>query len=170
MFQSKIFLIFLTHLLFILQICLLVEIGEQEVEHNGMSANKVSKTNWIVAIILEEQLEGVYHYQNKLNHLQNSQIFLPPQIFLYFWAHGGKHIIGVHKNVYESVQESKEGRMTARCKLNTPPDRNWHDAMMNDMQCRDLIITFAHHKEEGIEEFGEFGKEVPPAATSRLKN
>lgn len=41
--------------------------------------------------------------------------------------------------------------------------------MMDDMQCRDLIVTFAHHKEERIEELGELGEIVPPAAPCSLR-
>lgn len=73
---------YLLNYLFSFQVGLFIEIGEQEIEHNSMGSNEVSKTNGIVAIVSEEQLERVNHNQNKLNHLQNSQIFLPPQVFL----------------------------------------------------------------------------------------
>lgn len=121
-----------------------------------MGSNEVGKSNGIIAVISEEQLEGVYHHQNKLNHLQNGEIFLPPQIFLYFGSHSGQHVIGVHDDVHEGIQETEESRVTTRCEFNTPPNGDRHNAMMYNMQCGYLIISFAHHKEERIEEFCEF--------------
>lgn len=58
-----------THLL--LCIGLFVESWEQEVEEDGMSSNEVGEIDWIIAIIFDEQLEGVDHYQYELHHLQN---------------------------------------------------------------------------------------------------
>jgi hypothetical protein len=36
-------------------------------------------------------------------HLEDGQIFFPPQVFLHFWSHGGEHIVGVHNNVNECI-------------------------------------------------------------------
>lgn len=36
-----------------------------------MSSNEVGEIDWIIAIIYDEQLEGVDHYQYELHHLQN---------------------------------------------------------------------------------------------------
>lgn len=44
----------------------LVELVEQEEEHNGVHADPPDKSFWIIAVN-EEQLEGVNHDQNKLN-------------------------------------------------------------------------------------------------------
>lgn len=133
-----------------------------------MGSNEIGKTNGIVAVVSEEQLEWVYHDQNELDHLQDSQIFLPPQVLLNLGTHGSQHIVGIHNDVYKGVKETEEGRMTAGCKFNTPPDRDRHNAMMYDMQSGNLIITLTHHKEERIKEFGEFWKEIPPTTTRRL--
>ena len=133
-----------------------------------MCSNEIGKADGIVAIVSEEQLEWVYHDQYELNHLQHSQIFLPPQVFLDLGTHCSQHIVCVHNNMHKGIKETEEGRMAARCEFNTPPNRYRHNAMMYNMQCRNLIITFAHHKEECIKEFGEFWKEVPPATTRRL--
>jgi hypothetical protein len=37
----------------------LVEVGEQEVEHDGMTTDEVDKSDRVVAIIPDHQLEGV---------------------------------------------------------------------------------------------------------------
>lgn len=93
---------FCPYLLF-LCVCLFVESREQEVEEDGMSSNEVGKVDWIVAVVFEQQLEGMNHYQHELNHLKDSQVFLPPQIFLHFWSHCGQHIVRVHNDVNKSV-------------------------------------------------------------------
>lgn len=158
-----------SYLAIALHIGALVEVREEEVEHDRMSANEVGKTDGIVAIVLEEQLERVHHNQNKLYHLHDCQVFLPPQITLYFGSHCGQHIVGVHEDVHEGVQEPKECRVSTWGEFNAPPDRNGHNTMMNDMQCGDLIVSFAHHEEERIEELGELGEIVPPAAPCSLR-
>lgn len=45
---------------------------------------------------------------NKLNHLETGQVFLPPDVLLIFWAHSCHHVVEVHDDVHECVQESKE--------------------------------------------------------------
>ena len=98
-----------------------------------MGSNEIGKANGIVAIVSEEQLEWVYHDQYELNHLQDSQIFLPPQVFLYLGTHGSQHIVCIHDDVHKGIKETEEGRMAAGCEFNTPPDRDRHNAMMYDM-------------------------------------
>lgn len=110
----------------------------------------------------------MHHHKDKLDHLQYGQVLLPPQIFLHFWSHGGQHVVRVHDDVNECIQKTKERTMTARREFDAPPNGCWHQTMMDHMQCRHLIVTFAHHKEDGIEEFCELGKVVPPTAASHL--
>lgn len=145
-----------------------VEVGEQEIEQNGMSANEVCKVDWIIAIIFEQQLECMHHDQYELDHLKDGQIFFPPKIFLHRWSHGSQHVVCVHDNMHECVQEAKECAMTAWSEFNAPPNGHWHQSVMDDMQCGHLIVTFAHHKENGIEEFSEFREIVPPATFGYL--
>jgi hypothetical protein len=40
---------------------------------------------------------------------------------------------------------------------------------MNDMQCRDLIVSLSQHEEEGVKELGEFAEEIPPATSHHLQ-
>lgn len=54
-------------------------------------------------------------------------------------------------------------------KLNSPPDRRRHDAVMDDVQGRHLIVPFAHHEENRIEELGKLGEVVPPATGRHLE-
>lgn len=133
-----------------------------------MCANEVGKANGIVAVVLEEQLERVHHDQHKLNHLHHGQIFLPPEITLHSRSHRGQHIVRIHEDVHECVEESKECRMSARRKLDAPPNGDGHNAMMDHMQRGHLIVPFAHHKEERVKELGKLGEVIPPAAPCSL--
>lgn len=40
--------------------------------------------------------------------------------------------------------------------------------MMDDVQCRDLIVSLSHDEEERVEEFCELAEKVPPATVSHL--
>ena len=53
-------------------------------------------------------------------------------------------------------------------KIHTPPNGDWHNSVMNNMQCGHLIVTFSHHKEYCVEKFGEFREVIPPASGSHL--
>lgn len=44
-----------------------VESAEQEVEHNGMRSDEIGEGDREVALVLEEQLEGVDHHEHKLD-------------------------------------------------------------------------------------------------------
>lgn len=146
----------------------LVEIGKQEVEKDRMRSDEVGKVDRVIAFVADEQLECVQHHQDELHHLDEGQVLLPPQILLHFGSHGGQHIVGVHQNVDECVEEAEERAMAAGRELHSPPHRGWHQSMVDDVQRGDLVVPFAHHKENGVQELGEFGEEVPPATGRHL--
>jgi len=89
----------------------IVEVAEEEVEHYGVYANPPNEDFWIIAID-EKQLESMDYHEDKLNHLQSSQIFLPPQIWSYLRPKRCQEIIEVHYDVYESVQTTREATVT----------------------------------------------------------
>lgn len=66
-------------------------------------------------------------------HLNFSHVLFPPKI----WCHSGtkstKAIIDVHDNMHKTVDEGKEGAVTTRRKLDTPPHAHGHNTMVNDM-------------------------------------
>ena len=53
------------------------------------------------------------HDPNELNHLQGGHVLLPPDVLLVLWAHGGQHVVSVHEDVHESVEQTEEGGMTS---------------------------------------------------------
>lgn len=40
-------------------------------------------------------------------NLQNGNVFLPPQVLLYFGTHSREQVIGVHDDVYKRVNEAE---------------------------------------------------------------
>lgn len=94
-----------------------------------MHANPPDERLRVVAID-EEQLEGVHHDQDELDlweqrirletgftshaayHLQSGQVLLPPEVFLVLRTHGGEHVVGVHHDVDEGVEQAEEGAVT----------------------------------------------------------
>lgn len=133
-----------------------------------MGADEVGKSDGVVAVVLEEQLEGVHHHKDELDHLQHGEVLLPPEVALDLGSHRCQHVVGVHDDVDEGVQEAEEGRVTAGSELDAPPDGDGHDAVVDHVQSGHLVVPLAHHEEEGIEELGELGEVVPPASLSGL--
>ena len=113
-----------------------------------MSANVNGKLPGEVAIVIEGQLKPVSHDTNKLDHLKRSQVLFPPQILLVLRSHGRQHVVEIHDDMDTGVEKSKEGSVAAGQETGAGPDREGHDAMMDDMQQRDLIELFACHKTE----------------------
>jgi hypothetical protein len=124
---------------------------------------------------------------NKLSHLQDCDVFLPPQVFMHYWSHRGEHVVGVHHDVDARVEETEECRVATGHELDAPPDcdddeivnqlclqleltAEWHDAMVDHVKGRHLIISFAHHEEYCVEELCELAEEVPPATSCHLHN
>jgi len=84
-------------------VTLLVELPEQEEEHHGVQADPPDECFWIIALD-EEQLEGVNHDGDELQHLESGQVLLPPEEWLHLWTHRCQKIIHVHHDVDEGVQ------------------------------------------------------------------
>jgi len=54
------------------------------------------------------------------------------------------------------------------CKLKTHPDREGHAAVMNDVQCRDVLVLLSQNEEECVKELCELRYVVPPANVHHL--
>lgn len=89
-----------------------VEVLEQEVEHHRVHSNPPDERLGIVAID-EEQLEGVHQYGHELGHLQDCQVFLPPEVRLDPWPECRQQVVRVHDDVHKCVQHAEEGTVTA---------------------------------------------------------
>lgn len=126
-----------------------------------MEGDPHHETLWVVAFH-EQQLELVNKDGHKLNHLESGQVLLPPDVLLIFRAHGGNHVIEVHDDVDERVQESKECAVTTWGEFQSHPNAHWHNSMVNNVQRRHLVVFLPQDKEECVKEFRELGNVIPP--------
>lgn len=94
------------------RVLLLVELLEQEEEHDGVHSDPPDESFRVIAVD-EQQLESVHHDGQELHHLQTGQILLPPQVFLDFGSQSGQQVVRVHDDVHESVQQTEERTVTA---------------------------------------------------------
>ena len=115
-----------------------------------------------VVASVEQGLRRVDKNGSKFDHLHRCQMFLPPQIFVKSWAHCGEQVVRVHDHVNCAVEEAEESAVTAWCEFDTPPDGCGHYSVMNHVQVGNLIIFLAQDEENGVEEFKEFTKPIPP--------
>ena len=99
------------------------------------------------------------------------------------WSHSRHHVVEIHDDVNTGIEKSEERGVAAGQETGARPNRQRHDAMVYDMQKRDLIELFACHKTElenemsvscniilshffthCVNEFGEFAEVVHVAA------
>lgn len=142
-------------------VCALVELVEQEEEHDGVHSDPPDERSRVVAVD-EQQLEGVHHDSDKLDHLQAGEVLLPPEVLLELGSEGREQVVRVHYDVYEGVEQSEEGTVATWSELDAEPHGHGHATVVNDVQRRHLTSFFAHHEEERIEELRELGEVVPP--------
>jgi len=81
------------------------------------------------------------------HHLQGGQVLLPPEVLLVLWTHGREHVVGVHHDVDEGVEQAEEGAVATWGELNAEPDRHGHAAVMDDVQRGNLASLLAQHEE-----------------------
>lgn len=80
-------------------------------------------------------------------HLEGGEVLLPPDVLLVLRSHGGDHVVEVHDDVYEGVEEGEEGRVAARCELESHPDRERHNTVVDHVQGRDMLVLLAEDEE-----------------------
>lgn len=100
-----------------------------------------------VVAVDEEQLEGVHHDGDELDHLERGQVLLPPQVLLELRSHCGEQVVRVHDDVHEGVQQAEERAVAARSELHAEPDGHGHAAVVDDVQRGHLARLFPQHKE-----------------------
>lgn len=115
-----------------------------------------------VVAVDEQQLEGVHHDSDKLDHLQGGEVPLPPEVLLELGSEGREQVVRVHHDVDECVEQTEEGTVATWSELDAEPHGHGHASVMNDVQRRHLTSFFTHHKEERIEELCELREVVPP--------
>merc|ERR1719376_761470 len=124
-------------------------------EHDGMRSDEVSVCLGEAAIGNEQQLNGVDKDADELDHLHVGHVPLPPDVLLVLRPQSGKHVVGVHEEVDNAVEEAKEGCVTAGSVPQTWPNTERHDSVVNHMQGGHVVELFPRHKSKRINEFGE---------------
>lgn len=82
------------------------------------------------------------------HHLEGGQVLLPPDELLVLGSHGGHHVVEIHDNVHERVQKAEEGRVAAGSEAHAEPDAHRHDAVVDHVQQRNVLVFLAQHEEE----------------------
>ena len=139
-----------------------VEIEKEAEEHKGVEAHSPEEDFREIAVKVQS-LCAVYKHNAKLDHLHRCQMLLPPNVLLVFGSHGGNQVISVHNNMHRGIEEAEEGAVTTRGEFHTPPNSSRHDTVVNDVQCRDLIIFLTQNEEDSVEKLGELAEIIPPA-------
>ena len=80
--------------------------------------------------------------------MEGGEVFLPPDELLVLGSHGSNHVIEVHDNMHECVEQAEEGGMSAGGEANAEPYAHRHDTVVDDMQQRDMLLFLAQHEEE----------------------
>ena len=86
--------------------------------------------------------------RSKTYHLESGEILLPPNVLLILRAHRRDHVVEVHDDVDEGVEEGEEGRVAARCELEAHPDGEGHDAVVDHMQRRHVLVLLSQNEKE----------------------
>lgn len=60
-----------------------------------------------------------YYHLIDTHHLEGCEVFLPPDILLILRTHGSHHVVKVHYDVNERVEQSEESAVTTCHKINT---------------------------------------------------
>ena len=68
------------------------------------------------------------------DHLHDGEVFLPPDELGVLRSHGGHHVVKVHDDVHERVEQTEEGGVAARQEAHTEPDAHRHQAVVDDVQ------------------------------------
>lgn len=140
------------------------EVEKEEQENQAIQANDVDKDGELVGAVLHEEILGdVAGYHDKLDQLDCSEVFLPPQVLLVAGAKGSQAVVCVHEDMDNTVQQGVEGSLTTWCKPDSKPPGEGHDRVMIDMKKCHLAVLLPQDKEDCVPHLDELGEIVKPA-------
>lgn len=104
------------------------EVEEETQENQAIEADDVDE-DWelVGAILHEEILANMAGHHDKLDQLDGSEVFLPPQILLVVGAQGSQTVVRVHDYVDDTVEQGMESPLTTCSKSDTKPPGERHD-------------------------------------------
>ena len=124
---------------------LIVKVGKEQEKHHSVHANQPHERFGKVAIN-KQQLKLVHGKDNELNHLKFREVFLPPTIRPESRSQRSQHVVEIHENMHERVEESEERRVSTRNESDAEPDGKRHDAVVNDVKPGNLIVFLAQNE------------------------
>lgn len=84
-------------------------------------------------------------------HLQGGDVLLPPDVLLEAGSHGSQHVVGVHDDVHEGVDDADERAMSPGVVLSGSPGHHGHHGVMVHVQEGNLAFLFAQDEEHSIQ-------------------
>lgn len=85
----------------------------------------------------------MHHDGDELDHLQRSQVLLPPEVLLELRSHRGEQVVRVHDDVHKGIKQAEEGAVAARSKFDAEPHGHRHAAVVDDVQSGHLAGLLA---------------------------
>lgn len=109
-----------------------------------------------------EGVAGVADGHVELDHLNNGEVFLPPEVLLHLRSQCCQAIVTVHEDVDGRVDGCTKKCLSTRDPLDTDPPEDKHGAVMVDVEEADLVELLPQDEKDCIQEFHSFGDVVPP--------
>lgn len=118
----------------LLDVCLDVEVQEEEEEHCPVEQDDVAEYLREPAVLEKERQAGVQEEGHELNQLHRGQVPFPPEVLLNGGSEGGEEVVEVHDHVDAHVQEPAEGCVSPANKSDAPPGSEGHDPVVYNVQ------------------------------------
>lgn len=94
--------------------------------------------------------------KNELEQLYGGNIFLPPQILLVLGPASSYHIVKIHYDVDERVEDSNESNLSSSNVLGDAPRNKAHHGVVVDVEECNLLIFFPKNEEYCVQQFADF--------------
>lgn len=123
-------------------------------EHNNRHKKRcIDQIPGNCTVLLPESPQTVHKNGNELRHLQNRNVLLPPDISLHLWPIDGEVVVAIHNDVHKQIEESRYYGMTSEtAEAYYKVSGNGHKQVVEQMQCRYLLITLSQHYEDGVQQ------------------
>lgn len=83
--------------------------------------------------------------------MEGCDVLLPPQVLLVLRTHGSHHVVEVHDDVNEAVNDANEGTMASRVVFGGTPTDHWHHRVMIQMKESNLVVFLPENEEDRVQ-------------------
>lgn len=95
-------------------------------------------------------------------------MLLPPKVLLHLRPEGCEHIVRVHEDMDEGIDNTHKSSVTTWCETDSDPTTEWHHRMVVEMEKRNLAIFLSQYEEHGVQELEYLHEEVKVCAIGYL--